>query len=198
MIDVNVLRGSSVRDNAGTHGEVLGLSLPWVRIGWWDEGAKAPREESFLRSDPRIAAIEILTLGQGWVPAAELFGVEESDEGPHGPSLTEDLEELLESPGGKKHSPFKTAAKIGPGPRHGWPHGGKWRMKHKKRDYWDCKCSNYKCKCKGKEGENKTVNINRGWKKTYNKLFKAYHKAKMDVAAPGRIAKRQAKAAKKK
>lgn len=191
MIDVEALRGSTVRDSAGTRGEVLAMSPAWMKIGWWDEGVLLPREEAFLRSDPRVESIEILTLSSGWVPVVSLMGMEESEE-PRGPSLAEDLESLLaESAGGKPHSPFKTAAKIGPGPRHGWRHSGKYKMKHHKRDYWDCKCSNYVCKCKGKEGENKTVNIKKSWKKGYNALYKRFHKARLDVAAPvTRIQKR--------
>jgi len=192
MIDVNVLRGASVRDNAGTRGEVLGLSLPWVRMCWWDEEGKPPREEALLRSDPRMSSIDILTLSKGWIPVSDILGAKKKASPP---SVAEDLEDLVqEASGGKPHSPFKTAREIGPGPRYGWPHGGKWRKKkHVKRSYWDCDCSGYRCKCKGKGGENKTVNIKKGWKKTYNALYKAWRKTRLDVAAPSRITRRQAK-----
>ena len=97
MIDIAVLRGATVRDNAGTMGELMGLSLPWVKVGWRDEGKLLPREESFLRSDPRMESIHILTLDAGWVPLMNLVGKEQKEEtGPRGPSLVEDLEYLLE------------------------------------------------------------------------------------------------------
>lgn len=198
MIDINSLRGSTVRDNAGTKGEVLNLSLPWVRIGWQDEDVLAPREESFLRSDPRMESVEILTLDQGWIPLAALVGTitKEDEDGPRGPSLVEDLEGLLEEGEllvEKPRSPFKTAASIGQGPRH--------RKRVRKQDYWDCSGSNYKYTCKGKEGETKVITVDPAWKRVYNKQYKKWHKARMDVAAPRRILKRMAtqkKAASKK
>ena len=209
MIDVNVLRGSTVRDNAGTRGELLGLSLPWIRIGWWDEGAKAPREEAMLRSDPRVASIEILTLGQGWIPVSSLIGVEEEIEPSLAdslvePSLIEDLEKLLLEKG--DHRPYKTATKTGPSIRGGWPPppGAKKRVKtHRKRGDWQCKCKNYICKCRGKEGQKKVVDLtkSKGWKlgpSGYNMQYKAAHQAKMDIAAPSRIKKRLVKKAKAK
>jgi hypothetical protein len=79
------------------------------------------------------------------------------------------------------HRPFKTAKSIGPGPRHGWAHG----TKHHKRDYWKCKCSNYKCKCKGAEGEKKTVNIDPGYRSDYNAQYKQFARASLHKAAPG-------------
>jgi hypothetical protein len=208
MIDVNVLRGSTVRDSAGTRGEVLGLSLPWVRIGWWDEGSASPRVEAFLRSDPRIEDIEVLTIGEGWVSARSLFGAKVvHEEGPHGPSLLNDLDALVQE--ASKHSPYKTAASTGPSIRGGWPPppGAKKRLKkHKKKGDWECKCANYVCKCVGKEGQKKTVNLtkSKSWKlgpDGYNMQYKAHHSAKMDIAAPSRIKKRlkkKAKARKKK
>ena len=183
MIDINTLRGSTVRDNAGTKGELLNLTLPWVKVGWQDEGALAPREESFLRSDPRMEAVEILTLDQGWIPLGNLIGVEEEADGPRGPSLVEDLENLLLE---KPRSPFKTAASIGPSVAGGWPakKGGKHHMKHRKQDYWDCSGSNYHYLCKGKEGEKKKIKRDPGAKAVYNKDYKEYKKRQRDVAEP--------------
>ena len=193
MIDVKALRGSTVRDAAGTTGEIMNTSTAWLKVGWWDEGAIRPREESFLRSDPRVKSIHILTLTDGWIPVVDLIGVsvKEGEKGPHGPVLVEDLQGLLLE---KPRSPFKTAASIGPGPAHGWRHGGPSKMKHKKRDYWDCSGSNYVYKCKGKEGENKTVRVNKANKADYNALYKQWRKARLDVAAPiTRIKKRLAR-----
>lgn len=190
MIDLTTLKGSTVRDNAGTRGELLGLSLPWIKVGWWDEGSASMRVEAFLRSDPRVSSIDILTITEGWVAASRLIGTEEEEE----TSLSEDLESLIaEAAGGKKRSPFKTASKIGPGPRFGWRHGGPHKMKHKKRDYWDCSCTNYKCKCKGKEGEDKTVNIKKGYKSGYNKEYKFWRKSKKASIAPKKYLKKKKK-----
>jgi len=179
MIDVAALRGSTVRDNAGTRGEILSVSLPWVRVGWWDEGAATPREESFLRSDPRVVSIEILTITEGWVPAGRFLGTAETtpqDEEPEDASLAEDLRGLIQDLQEKKRSPFKTASKLGHSVRH-----GKWR---KKKDYWDCSGSNYKYVCKGKEGEKKKITVKPGWKAAYNQDYKEYNKASMKKAAP--------------
>jgi hypothetical protein len=185
MIDINSLRGSTVRDNAGTRGELLNLTLPWVKVGWQDEGALVPREESFLRSDPRMESVQILTLDQGWIPLSSLIGIvteEESEGGPRGPSLVEDLEGLLLE---KPRSPFKTAASIGPSIRHGWPaKKGKRHMKHRKRDYWDCSGSNYKYTCKGKEGEVKKITVDPEKKAEYNAAYKEFTRKQKDVAAP--------------
>jgi hypothetical protein len=208
MIDINTLRGSTVRDNAGTKGELLNLTLPWVKVGWQDEGVLIPREESFLRSDPRMEAVEILTLDQGWIPLSTLIGTvtEDEDEGPRGPSLVEDLENLLLE---KPRSPFKTAASIGPSVAGGWPAkaGGKHHMKHRKQDYWDCSGSNYKYLCKGKEGEKKKIKRDPEKKAAYNQDYKEYQKAQKTVAEPHkriqaknkkkRAAKKAAAAAKK-
>lgn len=185
MIDITALRGSTVRDNAGTRGEILGVSMPWVRVGWWDEDAVVPREESFLRSDPRVESIEILTLDAGWIPASRVIGVEDvADPEPSAPSLSEDLAALIEAAGGKEKSPFKRAKSIGPGPRGGW---GKRRggPKHHKKDYWDCKAAGkYTYKCKGAEGEDKTVKVDPSYKTDYNKLYKAWQASRKKSAAP--------------
>ena len=191
MIDINVLRGATVRDNAGTRGEILGVSMPWVRVGWWDEGAVRPREESFLRSDPRVSSIFVLTLSEGWVPATQIFGTGNFASPEDTDDLSEDLATLIqEAPGGKLRSPFKRANSIGPGPRHGW---GKKRggSKHKKKNYWDCNASGkYTYKCKGKEGENKTVKVDSTYKADYNKLYKAWHRARLKTAAPNTFIKK--------
>lgn len=197
MIDINTLRGSTVRDNAGTRGELLNLTLPWVKVGWQDENSLLPREESFLRSDPRMESVEILTLDRGWIPLSSLIGVVEEDvDGPRGPSLAEDLENLLLE---KPRSPFKTAASIGPSVAGGWPAkaGGKHHMKHRKQDYWDCSGSNYHYLCKGKEGEKKKIKRDPGAKAAYNKDYKEYQSRQRDVAEPNKriVAKNKKKRA---
>jgi len=172
MIDVAALRGSTVRDNAGTRGEILHVSLPWVRVGWWDEGAKVPRVESFLRSDPRVAGIEILTINEGWIPASRLVGVEEVESDGVEMTVSEDLQALILE---KARSPFKRAGKIGRSVRN-----GKWKQK---RDYWNCSGSNYKYTCKGKEGEIKKITRDPGKKAEYNKDYKEYMAMKQKTAA---------------
>lgn len=176
MIDVAALRGSTVRDNAGTRGEILHVSLPWVRVGWWDEGAKVPRVESFLRSDPRVAGIEILTINEGWVPASRLVGAGDSEELETSDepevTLSEDLQALILE---KARSPFKRAGKIGRSVRN-----GKWK---EKKDYWDCNGSNYKYTCTGKEGEVKKITRDPGKKAEYNKDYKEYMAMKQKTAA---------------
>lgn len=113
--------------------------------------------------------------------------------GPRGPLLSEldDLmregDELIEKSADRR--PFKRASSIGPGPRHGWAHGSK----HHKRDYWRCKCKNYKCKCKGKEGEKKTVKLGPGYKSDYNAQYKQWHRARLHKAAPGHFIGRNKK-----
>lgn len=266
---MTTLQGFTVRDSAGVRGEILDVSAPWIRVGWWDEGAKAPREESLLQTDPRVERMEVLTLEGGWVPLTESISEDfqpfylylihhASDQevwllaqsqlknggykglqvvhwkdrkkpdkavqkttGPAGGgpltgspsawkrvsksevppavlarfseksvSLPEDLESLIEGAGSKLRSPFKRAGSIGPGPRHGW---GKRRggSKHKKRDYWDCSASGkYTYSCKGKEGENKTVKVDPEYKSDYNKLYKAWHRARLRYSAPNLMIKK--------
>lgn len=193
MIDVAALRGSTVRDNAGTRGEVLSVSLPWLRIGWWDENASRTREETFLRSDPRVSTMEILTINEGWIPASRLVGAEEPDTEPD-IKLSEDLEALLQE---KLRSPFKRASKIGRSVAN-----GRWK---KKKDYWDCSGSNYRYICKGKEGEKKVITRDKGAKASYNKAYKNYQSMNRlksqsftKMVLPGKLAAKRAKAKKKK
>lgn len=114
--------------------------------------------------------------------------------GPRGPELLAELDALMEE--GEQlvektadRRPFKRAKSIGPGPRHGWPDG----PKHNKRDYWKCKCKNYKCTCKGREGENKKVKLEPGWKSDYNAQYKQWHRARLHKAAPGHFIGRNKK-----
>jgi hypothetical protein len=194
MIDIAALRGSTVRDNAGTRGEILSVSLPWVRVGWWDEGAVVSRKESFLRSDPRIAGMEILTINEGWIPASRLVGVDVPAEVEMDTTLAEDLSNLIQE---KKRSPFKRASKIGRSVAH-----GRWK---KKKDYWDCSGKNYRYVCKGKEGEKKIITRDKDAKSAYNKAYKKYQalnrlksQSFTKIVLPARKAAKKAKKNKKK
>jgi hypothetical protein len=93
-------------------------------------------------------------------------------------ALFEEGETLVEK---VDRRPFKRAASIGPGPRHGWPDG----PKHQKRDHWKCKCKNYQCRCNGKDGEKKKIKLEPRWKSAYNSEYKAWHRARLHKAAPG-------------
>lgn len=113
--------------------------------------------------------------------------------GQRGPLLTE-LADLMEEgevlvEKGADRRPFKRAASIGPGPRHGWPDGSK----HHKRDYWTCKCKSYQCQCKGKEGESKKIKLKPKWKSDYNAQYKQWHRARLHKAAPGHFIGRNKK-----
>lgn len=77
--------------------------------------------------------------------------------------------------------PFKRASKIGPGPRGGWKEG----PTHQKRGYWKCKCKSYKCNCTGGKGEKKKVGLEPRWKSAYNAQYKAWHRKRLQKAAPG-------------
>jgi len=164
MIDVNVLRGSSVRED-GVSGRILSVSLPWVRIAWEDEDSIIPREEALLRSDARVFdAIEIATLNEGWVKLGQLMGARTRGSR----SVLAEMKELLEK---SRHNPFSHQANLGPGPRG---------RKHTKANMWDCKCSKYKCTCKKKKNPNrgrmKPIKIDKAYKKTYNKDYRKWKK----------------------
>jgi hypothetical protein len=90
--------------------------------------------------------------------------------------------------------PFKRANAIGPGPRGGWGHAAK----HKKRDYWKCKCSKYKCRCVGKEGEKKKVKLSPEYKSDYNSEYKQWARAALHKAAPGMLGRTKKEKARKK
>jgi hypothetical protein len=165
MIDVNVLRGSSVRE-ADTSGRILSVSLPWVKISWEDEDSLIPRVESLLRSNPRLHDdIEIHTLTEGWVKLGSLVGSR-----PRGrTSIIQEMRALAEA---SQHNPFTHQSAIGPS-AVSW---AKNRSVKKKGD-WVCKCGGYKCKCKktkAKKGtkKTKTITIKPGYKKKYNRDYR--------------------------
>jgi hypothetical protein len=68
-----------------------------------------------------------------------------------------------------KHNPFKKWKKIGFGPR---------ADKNDQGQKWKCKCSNYSCRCIGigrnSDAAPKRVNIDRGYKKAYNRQYKPW------------------------
>jgi hypothetical protein len=68
------------------------------------------------------------------------------------------------------HNPFRRLKKgpLGPGPR------GSTTRPGRKRNYWKCRCSGYKCLCRGSKGEEKEVRIDRAYKKSYNLIYRRY------------------------
>lgn len=120
--------------------------------------------------------------------------------------LQEGVDALLESPGGKAHSPFKTASKTFIGPRGGWFHKfpgqskGKRLNRHHKKDVWDCSSEGpYKQICVAqkdvpeqgiKKGQTKTVTQPAGSKAKYNKEYKAFMAASHEKASRSRLLKR--------
>lgn len=82
---------------------------------------------------------------------------------------------------GTMHNPFRHLKKgkaLGPGP--------KGRV-HKPTRYWTCRCAGYRCMCRGSEGERKRVNIGRGYKKTYNTLYRRWRAKHASRFKPGKV-----------
>lgn len=71
------------------------------------------------------------------------------------------------------HWPFKKQAVNGPGPNKEFG-----QRVVKRKDDWECECGDYECACEGPSGEQKTVKIKRGYKKKYNKRYKAWKAGK--------------------
>jgi hypothetical protein len=67
------------------------------------------------------------------------------------------------------HNPFRRSPKLGPTKIP----GVSGRVLRKK-GYWSCRCSNYRCMCKGSEGERKKVVIGRQYKKVYNTKYRKW------------------------
>lgn len=200
MIDVNVLRGSFVRHTDGREGQVLRVSLPWVRLEWVGEDGS----ETMLRSDPKLREdIEVLTTDRGWIPLGSILGVvkEEAEMENYDSvrSLVEEVRGILDLDQedgvlsetkklmgkfkkGTKHNPFKRVKKgkgLGPGPR------GSTAVPGKKRNYWKCRCQSYKCLCRGSENEKKIVKIGRSYKSSYNIAYRKWRKKKAKEYEPG-------------
>ncbi len=76
------------------------------------------------------------------------------------------------------HNPFKNIKRgkhLGPAVRKSTKNPGT------ERDFWACRCSSYRCLCRGKSAEGKevkkVVHIDRGYKKTYNAKYRKWRKA---------------------
>lgn len=191
---IGFLSGSLVREN-GKQGTILSWALPSVVIGWKEPGRTLPREEAFESVDQRLRhQVEVLSLDAGWVPLGHfmsLSGIPQAQ--PKSRTSLDDVHkllgeaealkigrELLESrtkapsspaaltEAGQKHSPFKNKGHLGKGPR-----GREMDVK----DYWDCKCANYKCQCTNSDGGKRKVKIKKGYKRAYNKQYKAWRAA---------------------
>jgi len=201
---IGMLSGATVRDRDGTTGRILHWHLPEVKIGWEDEGKLLPREETLEQQNPRLKnQIEVLTLDAGWVPLGS-FTSESGVPTPGHSTITQmrrlldradfldmhdvldeaekliekgvldEAEKLLEKAQhlfevGKDHWPYKNKSTLGPGPLKGT---------NKQADFWDCKCANYRCTCKGPDGQTKIVKIKKSYKKWYNRLYKKWVKGK--------------------
>lgn len=168
---VGELSGATVRDESGQVGRILRWQLPEVTIGW-EDGNLLPREERFERTNPRLRnQIEVMTLDAGWTPLASFMnedGVPTSANSTIAQlrSLISEADELTEK--GKAHWPYKRKSHLGKGPRDG---------ENDQTDGWDCTCANYRCGCKGtgdNAGRNRTVKINKGYKRTYNREYKSW------------------------
>jgi hypothetical protein len=181
------LAGCAVRDVYGASGRVIEVTSEVVKIGWKAERQILPRNETIGRRDDRLArAVEILTLDRGWCPMSEVVGIKEHLT--RNAALIDELQEIsktLDEVKGFRY-PFKRKKKLGPGP---FNRLHKSRQKHP----FDCSCGNYKCTCKRSTPaggtETKKVKIDKGYKRMYNKKYKAW------VAGKGAKAKGKKKAA---
>jgi len=175
---IGMLSGSAVRDVDGTTGRIVAWHLPEVKIGW-DDGKILPREEKLDQFNSRVQnQIEVLTLDAGWRPLGEFTGFSGAPNTAATQQAISQLRTLMSEADAmprkralaeaSKHWPYKNKNTLGPGPRGGT---------NKKVPEWDCKCSNYTCQCKGKEGRKKTVKIDKGYKKVYNSEYKKWRQA---------------------
>lgn len=95
---------------------------------------------------------------------------------------------------GKAHNPFTNRKKIGKGPRGG--------TNAEKKD-WECTSTNYVTVCKGigaKAGQTKRFTIDKSYKKSYNRLYRAWSakkKKSSDAGKKGAVEKMRAKMAAK-
>lgn len=80
MIDVEVLRGSQVRDQRGRLGRIVSITVPRVKLSWIKPNSMLTTEELLDRADPRVwNEIDILTFDRGWIPMGSILGAR-----PHG------------------------------------------------------------------------------------------------------------------
>jgi hypothetical protein len=92
---------------------------------------------------------------------------------------------------GTKHNPFKYLKKgkrLGPAVRGDDQHPGKQSGR------WRCRCSAYKCRCRGigedNKGQKKLVHINRAYKGKYNLQYRKWRKRHAKKYEGGRWKKR--------
>lgn len=77
MIDVQVLRGSTVRDQSGVLGRIESINMPWIHVGWIDPSKIAPRMETYRRGAGVMEGMDILTVDRGWIPVNSLIGTKQ-------------------------------------------------------------------------------------------------------------------------
>jgi hypothetical protein len=163
--------GCAVRDIYGASGRIVKTTADAVEIGWAATGQCLPRVERLSRKDERLQnVVQILTLDKGWCALSEVVGLRESA-GKFG-GLIAELTDLFEVKG--KRYPFKRRSSIGLGPRKG-------RNRKRAKDPWECSCGTYACTCKSGKGRNartRKIKISKGYKKSYNKEYKAWARAK--------------------
>ena len=112
MVDVSVIAGSAIRGIDGSRGRVVSVSLPWIRLKWDVPGDVVAREESILRSDPKLDTdIEILTMDRGWCPVGSIVGARERVES-ISQSIRDDMSFLEEESKKKRVSPHASKAKA--------------------------------------------------------------------------------------
>jgi hypothetical protein len=99
---------------------------------------------------------------------------------------------------GTKHNPFKYLKKgkrLGPAVRGDDQHPGKQSGR------WRCRCSAYKCRCRGigedNKGQKKLVHINRAYKDKYNLQYRKWRKKHAKKYMGGKWRKRPGKSAAK-
>jgi len=166
-----MFNGAAVRDLTGTTGRILSWDASKVVIGWEDGGKLLPREEAVSGLDKRLQQLEMHTLDAGWVPLGHFFSQDQVTPMSTPSTTIQQLRKLIgeadETPiaEASKHYPFKNKAHLGPGPREG---------ENDKASKWTCSCSGYNCTCTSKDGQKKKVFIDKGYKKAYNKEYKAW------------------------
>lgn len=195
MTDFNSLNGSSVRDAAGRSGRIVSITESAVNLAWMNKGLIA--EEVALQRAALSKDLQVLTLKEGWKPLGAVAGLSEAKASAKLQTLAEDLNALTEKEGSedgqyshrsekqrarfgkKKHSPFKNFGHIGPAA------GGAGEREVSRRTQWDCtRAGNYRQRCvllkkdaQGKLRKTKRVKYIRikvGYKKAYNKAYKAW------------------------
>lgn len=205
MIDRNSLEGAAARDGDGLSGHVVGDGDRVLRVRWENESALNGIVESVLKEDSeRMEQVQVLTPKKGWQPASKVrFEVEvatartsavaesvrgvldeaakkkpKPSKGAKKKPSKEKIKKKVTKPkaktGGAKsgsHYPFKRSSTLSDGPKG---------RTHKRKNVWDCSCPTTRtCKCKNKKtGATKTIRINPGYQKSYNKCYKYFKKTR--------------------